>query len=125
MLAAITEHNRRPRARERRPQMATSSPYAFGHSPAETERLQRQGTLFNPSTRHFLASAGIGAGMKVLDVGSGAGDVALLVADLVGAHGAVVGVERDPGILRTAGDRARAAGLAHVSFVVGDVGAVG
>src|SRR5947209_19663893 len=99
--------------------MANPSPYAFGHSQAETERLRRQGTLFNPSTRHFLATAGIGAGMKVLDVGSGAGDVALLVADLVGPQGAVIGVEQDPGVLRTARDRAGAAGLAQVSFVAG------
>ena len=38
-------------------------------------------------TRRFLQAAGIGTGMKVLDIGSGAGDVALLLADLVGLEG--------------------------------------
>ena len=40
--------------------------------------------------------------MKVLDVGSGAGDVALLLADRVGPSGKVVGVEIDPTVLETA-----------------------
>lgn len=59
-------------------------------------------------------------GMKVLDVGSGAGDVALLVADLVGQSGSVIGVDIDPVILETARRRAHTAGLANVSFIAGD-----
>ena len=45
--------------------------------------------------------------MRVLDVGSGAGDVALLLADLVGPRGRVVGIEQSDAILDTA--RARVA----------------
>ncbi len=70
--------------------------YLFGHSDNETERLRKQARLFNPSTRRMLEEAGITRGMKVLDVGSGAGDVALLLADLVGPLGKVVGVDRNP-----------------------------
>ena len=58
--------------------------YALGRSDAETRRLILQHQLYGPFTRQFLTAAGITAGMKVLDVGSGAGDVALLLADLVG-----------------------------------------
>ena len=58
--------------------------YLFGHSEEETRRLLLQGRLFNPYTRRLLEDAGITSGMKVLDVGSGAGDVALLAAELVG-----------------------------------------
>jgi SAM-dependent methyltransferase len=39
---------------------------------------------------------GLARGMRVLDLGSGAGNVARLVAELVGPDGAVVGVESDP-----------------------------
>ncbi len=95
--------------------------YAFGHSEAETRRLQAQSRLFNPATRRLLEEAGIGPGMRVLDVGSGAGDVALLAAELVGPGGEVVGVDANPAILETARARARAAGQTHVSFLEGDI----
>jgi len=65
--------------------------------------------------RRFFASSGITAGMKVLDVGSGTGDVALLLADLVGPRGAVVGVETNPTILKTARTWVRAAGWTNVT----------
>ncbi len=76
--------------------------YALGRSEAETRRLIVQHQLYGPFTRQFLAGAAVTAGMKVLDVGSGAGDVALLVAQLVGPQGEVVGVAMDPGILEVA-----------------------
>jgi SAM-dependent methyltransferase len=59
--------------------------------------------------------------MKVLDVGSGAGDVALLAAELVGPTGMVLGVDQDPGVLATASARAEASGLTNVSFYAGDL----
>jgi ubiquinone/menaquinone biosynthesis C-methylase UbiE len=48
--------------------------------------------------------------MRVLEVGCGAGDVALLAADLVGPQGKVVGVDTNPKILDTSRDRVAAAG---------------
>jgi SAM-dependent methyltransferase len=98
-----------------------SDSYALGRSTAETRRLIRQSQIYGPITRQFLVSAGIGTGMKVLDVGSGAGDVALLVADLVGPRGSVVGVEMNPAILETARTRVDAVGWTNVAFLDGDV----
>ncbi len=98
--------------------------YLFGHSDNETRRLQKQARLFNPSTRRMLQDAGITPGMKVLDVGSGAGDVILLLADLVGPRGRVVGVDRNPVLLDTARARAQAAGVTNVSFLTGDIAQV-
>ena len=98
----------------------SSDTYVLGRSEAETERLIRQAQIYAPFTRHFFVSAGITAGMKVLDVGSGAGDVALLLAELVGPHGAVVGFDTNPDILATARERARAAGWTNVRFVEAD-----
>lgn len=63
--------------------------------------------------------------MRVLDLGSGAGDVALLAGELVGPGGAVVGVDLDDGILTTARQRALAAGYDHVRFVSGDAQGLG
>ena len=95
--------------------------YPLGRSDAETRRLILQHQIYSPLTRQFLTSAGIGRGMKVLDLGSGAGDVALLCADLVGPHGQVVGVDGNGAILDFARHRVRAAGWGNVEFVEGDV----
>jgi SAM-dependent methyltransferase len=56
--------------------------------------------------------------MSVLDVGTGRGDVALLVSELVGDSGRVVGVDRAPAAIAVAQERA--AGLPNVSFRAGD-----
>jgi hypothetical protein len=49
-----------------------------GHSDAEMNRLATQARTIDPITRRFPTSAGIIRGMRVLDVGSGAGDVAMM-----------------------------------------------
>jgi ubiquinone/menaquinone biosynthesis C-methylase UbiE len=58
--------------------------------------------------------------MHVLDVGSGAGDVAILAADLVGPSGTVVGADVSTTALAHAKKRTEALGLSHVSFRHGD-----
>jgi ubiquinone/menaquinone biosynthesis C-methylase UbiE len=90
--------------------------YVLGHSARELERLRRQAQLVNPITRQYLIEAGIAPGMRVLDVGSGVGDVAFLAADLVGPSGEVVGVDRSPGALAFARSRGKERSLANVTF---------
>jgi SAM-dependent methyltransferase len=94
--------------------------YLMGRSARETERLIFVAKALNPVTRRLLNDAGLAPGMRVLDVGCGAGDVALLAAEMVGPTGRVVGLDANPQILRTAFDRAQAVGLDNVSFVAGD-----
>lgn len=72
-------------------------------------------------TERLLADAGIGPGMRVLDVGCGGGIVTLMAARLVGPGGHVVGLDRDPRPLAAARERAAEAGLAHVEFREGDL----
>ena len=55
-----------------------SDAYVLGHSAREIDRLTAQARLIDPITRGFFRDAGIAAGMRVLDVGCGAGDVAFL-----------------------------------------------
>jgi SAM-dependent methyltransferase len=95
-------------------------PYVLGHSDRELDRLNKQARLIDPITRRFLSAAGIVPGMRVLDVGSGAGDMAFLEADLVGAGGEVVGTDRSPVALATASRRADARSLRNVVFREGD-----
>jgi len=100
---------------------ASDVTYVLGRSAEEERRLQRQARLYDPITRQLFEAAGIGSGMRVLDLGSGAGDVAMLVAGLVGPTGRVVGLDNNSAVLETARRRALAAGLANVTFVDGDV----
>ena len=94
--------------------------YLFGQLAGEAERLRLQARMFARYTARFLEDAGISPGMKVLDVGTGAGDVALLVAGLVGREGTVVGIDFNSELIETAQARAATAGIENVSFVVGD-----
>ncbi len=94
--------------------------YTMGRTEGEEERLIQQSQLYDAVTRRFLKEAGLSSGMKVLDIGSGAGDVALTVAELVGPAGAVVGVDVNPAILATAQARAQEAGFTNVEFIAGD-----
>ncbi len=95
--------------------------YTMGRSKEETERLIQQAGLYEDITGRLLRDAGLFTGMKVLDIGSGAGDVAFAAAELVGSEGEVLGVDMNPEILETARTRAQVAGLANVQFVAGDV----
>ena len=94
--------------------------YVMGRSEAEAQRLMLQARLYDRITRRFLADAGLATGMTVLDIGSGAGDVAFAAADLVGPTGRVVGVDANPAVLEMARTRAREEGRENVSFVAGD-----
>jgi ubiquinone/menaquinone biosynthesis C-methylase UbiE len=91
--------------------------YALGHSTAEIQRLKNQAAMLRPITERLLRDAGIDAGMRVLDLGCGAGDVSMLAAELVGPAGSIVGIDRNQEVLSIAKERARAAGLRHISFV--------
>jgi ubiquinone/menaquinone biosynthesis C-methylase UbiE len=93
--------------------------YVFGHSPQEMARLEAQARIIDPITRRIFEAAGIAPGMRVLDCGSGAGDVAFLAAELVGSSGAVVGVDRSASALETATRRAAERGLSNVASAKG------
>jgi SAM-dependent methyltransferase len=94
--------------------------YALTRSRDEYERLSRQAAFLGGTTERLFRAAGLEPGMRVLEVGSGAGDVALLAAELVGPEGEVVGVDVDGAALQIARGRAQSLGLGNVSFVDGD-----
>src|SRR5690348_6863261 len=102
---SMSKHSQRP------------ADYAFAQAPDETRRLKRQAELLSRFTRLLLDSAGISSGMKVLDVGTGIGDVAFLVAEQVGPQGTVTGVDMNPAMIEVARQRAQAAGITNVAFL--------
>jgi ubiquinone/menaquinone biosynthesis C-methylase UbiE len=90
----------------------------------EACRLVLQAEVYAAVTRRFLIEAGIREGMRVLDVGSGAGDVGLLVSELVGQAGTVTGVDCSAAMARIASERARLMGKTNVAFVYADIESV-
>jgi SAM-dependent methyltransferase len=98
--------------------------YALGHSSRELDRLSFQGNLLAPYTHQLLIEAGLTAGMHVLDVGSGSGDVSFLAAELVGSSGRVLGVDRSPAAVERARARALRQNRCNVDFEVGDPAAM-
>jgi ubiquinone/menaquinone biosynthesis C-methylase UbiE len=99
---------------------ADPTTYALGHSPAEIERLGTQAAVIDPMTRRTFEEAGISSGMRVLDIGSGPGYIATMVAEMVGSEGEVVGTDINPTALATARSRCAALGFRNVTFHQGD-----
>ena len=98
-----------------------NSRYALGNTDDEHERLAWQAERFDPLTERLFREAGIDFGQRVLDLGSGAGHVALLLSRLVGPTGEVVGVERDANSIAFARRQIAEAGLTNVTFTQSDV----
>jgi SAM-dependent methyltransferase len=103
---------------------ATTAAYALGHSEQEVERLIAQAQRYEPFTAQLFHAAGIAPGMRVLDVGCGAGDVSFLAARMVGPSGQVIGIDRAPVAVETARRRALALAMSNTRFVEGDAGAL-
>jgi len=93
--------------------------YVLGASDQEIERLDRQSASIEPATRLLLRTAGIAPGMRVLDLGTGVGHVATLIADLVGPEGRVIGIDSNVRLLEVATGRAPT--RSQLRFVEGDV----
>jgi SAM-dependent methyltransferase len=95
--------------------------YSLGTDPSEIARLDGQARFLAAPTDLLLRAAGIGPGMRVLDLGTGLGHVAFAVAGLVGPSGTVLGIDQAAPLLDIAEKRRQAAGVAHVRFAEADV----
>jgi 2-polyprenyl-3-methyl-5-hydroxy-6-metoxy-1,4-benzoquinol methylase len=97
-----------------------SPDYVMGRNDAETRRLEDQALLYHGATEPVLKAAGLAPGMVVLDVGCGAGDVAMIAAGLVGPGGRVVALDIDLKVIERARVRAERAGYRNIEFIQGD-----
>ena len=99
----------------------TTTDYILGDEQPELRRLMAQGAVGDRISEHLFQLAGVAPGMRVLDLGCGAGDVSLLAARLVGPSGTVVGIDASADALALAERRAQHLGLENVHFVQRDV----
>lgn len=93
-----------------------STGYLMGHNDRERRRLALQAQVLNPLTESLLARAGLKPGMRVLDLGCGVGDVAMIAARIVGPTGHVTGIDVDEGAVEIARSRASALDGASLTF---------
>jgi ubiquinone/menaquinone biosynthesis C-methylase UbiE len=98
--------------------MNVTSAYVLGHADLEIERLQFQADIIAGVSRRLIRECGIGPGMRVLDIGCGAGDVSMLLAEAVGDTGSVVAFDRESRAIEMARTKAIAAGHRQIEFVV-------
>lgn len=93
----------------------------LSHADFELDRLIQQAHYWHDYSVGFLRNAGIAPGMRVLDVGSGAGDFAFLAAEMVGDSGSVVSVDSSPLAIARSVHRAAEMGFTNIKFVHRDI----
>jgi protein-L-isoaspartate O-methyltransferase len=73
------------------------TPYAFSNDlPTANDLLGALGQMLDPFTKTRLTEAGVAQGMRCLEVGAGAGTIAVWLAEQVGPTGAVVATDVRP-----------------------------
>jgi SAM-dependent methyltransferase len=88
---------------------------------AGRERLRILSRVMRPTSLDLLRRAGLNAGMNVLEIGCGGGDLAFDIARVVGAAGRVLGTDIDQTKLDLAKGEASEQGLANMNFQLADI----
>jgi ubiquinone/menaquinone biosynthesis C-methylase UbiE len=86
---------------------------------------ERRAAFLKEATERMLDAAGVVPGARVLDLGTGTGDTAILAALRVGPTGHVLATDISEAMLKAAADTAQAAGgLSNLDFQRADAGAL-
>lgn len=101
--------------------MAGERDYVLGTHAEEVERLGLQHRLWRPAVLEAWERAGFGPGQTILDVGCGPGWATLDLAEIAGAAGHVVAIDRSRRFLDTLETAVRARGIRNVRTVEQDL----
>ena len=96
--------------------MSQDTAYILGSDDLELARIDQQANAIAGPTEMLLRAARIGGSMRVLDVGTGMGHVAMQVAGLLGPDGSVLGIDQSERMVEIAETRRAAAGVENVTF---------
>ena len=99
----------------------TEQDYVLGTHDAEIERLQLQHGVWRQHVRDCWQRAGLAPGMHVVDIGCGPGFASADLAEVVGEHGRVTGIERSERFIAYATRHCRMRGAENVNMVMADV----
>lgn len=99
--------------------------YVLGTHDEEVDRLGLQHRAWRPHMLDAFRRAGIGPGAIVVDVGAGPGFASTDLAQIVGASGRVVALERSRRFLDALEASARRLGLANIEAIEQDVAETG
>ena len=97
--------------------------YVLGTAQGEIERLGLQHRVWRERMLGAFRRAGIGPGMRVIDVGAGPGYASLDLAGIVGPAGSVLALERSPNFAAHLREALAGAGLANIEVREQDVAA--
>jgi SAM-dependent methyltransferase len=95
--------------------------YAIRGGVPGRQRLRVVARVMRPAALQVLERIGVVRGLSCLDVGSGGGDLALDLAELVAPAGRVLGIDIDAVKVELAREEARQRGIANVSFEVAGI----
>ena len=96
-------------------------PYLLGTHTEELERLRFQHTLWRPIAQAAWQRAGLQKRQSVLDLGAGPGFAPADLADVVGAQGRVLGLERSEAYVASVRRMAEEAGLHQLELRLQDL----
>ena len=91
----------------------------FGRAAVGWERWSE--ALIRDDALRYLEAAAVAPGGRVLEVGSGAGEQTLVLAERVGPHGMVVATDLSPEMLDVGARRIRDAGFDNVDFIAAGI----
>jgi SAM-dependent methyltransferase len=95
--------------------------YVLGTHDEEIERLGLQHRVWRPTVLACWRKAGIGTGMRVVDVGAGPGYATIDLAEIVGSAGQVLAVERSRRFIEVAQHSCQLRQLSQVAFQEADI----
>ena len=99
------------------PSDASEKSYVLATGAAAEPRLLLLDEIFSPASCELLLAAGLAPGMRVAELGGGAGLFAVWMAGVVGPSGSVTLVDNSEAQLQLARKNAAALGLSNMSFV--------
>jgi SAM-dependent methyltransferase len=100
--------------------MMQTAEYLLGTSEAERARLLTQCEIYRPAAEQLLDRIGVRLGWRAIDIGCGPLGILDLLAKRVGASSRVVGLDREPGMLKMAELSVAERNLSNVQLIQGD-----